>query len=96
VLVAENNGRPAGYITCRHKDGEGRIELIAVDAAAKGKGLGTALVLDAVAWFASQRAKTVRVATQARNIAALRLYEHCGFRVAETSLYFHKNYAGGR
>jgi ribosomal protein S18 acetylase RimI-like enzyme len=73
-------------------DDVGRIELIAVDASSRGRGLGIALVMEALSWFAARGMQRVRVGTQARNIVAQRLYQYCGFRTAESSLYFHKHY----
>jgi len=104
VFVAEPKGTPdegmaqgkdcIGYITC-HLDGPekpGRIGLFAVDAASSGLGVGRALVLSAVSWFARQGQIRVSVVTQGRNVAAIRLYERCGFCTARVELYYHKWY----
>jgi dTDP-4-amino-4,6-dideoxy-D-galactose acyltransferase len=95
VLVVEHANRPAGFVTCRVAGDVGRIELIALEAAARGRGLGIALTMGAISWFASRGVLRVRVGTQARNIAAQRLYQHCGFRTVESSVYFHKHYPAG-
>lgn len=80
-----------GYATANMANNEtGRIGLVAVSPAARGRGLGHLLVKNTVAWCQSRGAKGVRVATQGTNVAALRLYESCGFRVAEVKVWFHR------
>jgi dTDP-4-amino-4,6-dideoxy-D-galactose acyltransferase len=85
-------GEPCGYVSCE-RDGEaaeGRIGLIAVAAAHKGAGLGTALLAAAIGWFSDAQATSARVVTQGTNVAALRLYERCGFRTSGVNVWFHK------
>ena len=94
VLVAEHESRPAGYVSC-HLDpagAGGSIGLIAVAAAARQLGLGRTLVEGALAWCAARGVPKVTVATQGRSVAALRLYERCGFRIESLRLWFHKWY----
>ncbi|MGH3102481.1 MAG: GNAT family N-acetyltransferase [Gaiellaceae bacterium] len=94
VLVADDGGAPVGYVSCHADDaaGRGSIGLIAVDAAARGRGLGAALVRAAVGWCGERGLRDVSVVTQGRSVPALRLYERCGFGVAELGLWFHKWY----
>ncbi len=97
VLVVRPD-RARGFVTC-HLDDEpggriGRIGLVAVDADSRGRGTGEGLVAGALAWFAAAGAGTARVATQARNVGAQRLYAKLGFRVRRTSLYYHKWFEG--
>ncbi|MFM7108744.1 MAG: GNAT family N-acetyltransferase [Planctomycetaceae bacterium] len=89
--------RPCGYVTCEldAARGEGRIGLLAVAPESTGRGLGTRLVRAALQRFAAEGLRTARVATQATNVAALRLYEAAGFRTCAASLWFHKWFAGG-
>ena len=93
VLVAEVDGRPAGYVSC-HLDetGAGSIGLIAVDAHVRGAGLGVALSRGAVAWCRDRGAERMSVATQARNAAALKTFQRAGFLVESIGLWFHKWY----
>lgn len=94
VLVAELAGEPVGYISC-HLDTEsraGKIGLVGVSPHAQGQGLGSQLVQGAVEWFRAQHMHTVSVATQARNCAAQRLYQRCGFLVQNVQLWYHKWY----
>jgi GNAT superfamily N-acetyltransferase len=91
VLVAEHDGRAAGYVSC-HLGEQGSIGLIAVDEAARGAGLGVALARAAVGWCAERGAQTMSVVTQGRNAQALRTFERAGFRVHSLELWFHKWY----
>jgi len=92
VLVAEDRGEAAGYITCLTDPatGHGRIGLIAVAGPAQGKGLGRALLLAGLDWFRTMQCELVRVATQAANLPAQRLYQAAGFRSTESSVWFHR------
>jgi dTDP-4-amino-4,6-dideoxy-D-galactose acyltransferase len=96
TLVRGEVGSPEGFITC-HLDGEtGRIGLVGVSTEARGRGVGGRLVRDALAWFAARGATEVRVATQARNTGAQRLYQRAGFLVAESTVLFHYRPSGSR
>jgi dTDP-4-amino-4,6-dideoxy-D-galactose acyltransferase len=91
VLVAEQNSQPAGYVTGHaDPDGSGRIGLIAVAETARGGGRGTNLVSAALGWFHAKNIGTVTVVTQARNLAALALYQRCGFHVSRVDLWYHR------
>jgi ribosomal protein S18 acetylase RimI-like enzyme len=93
VLTEEGdeNGEPAGYVTCHAEmDGAGRIGLVGVAASARGRGTGRRLVESAVAWLQRQRPERVEVVTQARNIAAQRLYQRCGFLSRDVGFWYHR------
>lgn len=90
VFVADWNGEAAGFITCLLDGPHGEIDLFGVGEAARGKGLGRALVEHALQWFAAGGAGRVSVVTQGRNIAAQRLYQHCGFATAALQLWYHR------
>lgn len=92
VLVAESEGRPAGYVSLHDRDGTGSIGLIGVDADSRGRQLGRDLVLGAVRWCAERGLADVTVVTQGRNVPALRTFESCGFRTTDVGLWFHKWY----
>jgi dTDP-4-amino-4,6-dideoxy-D-galactose acyltransferase len=93
VLVAEVEGRPAGYVSCHALEwGWGSIGLIGVGQDARGRGLGRELVNGAVAWARDRGLERVTVVTQARNVPALRTFEGCGFRTDDVGLSFHKWY----
>ena len=89
VLAVREEALPVGLITVQAKAGIGNIGLIAVDAAFRGKGLGTALIRAALAWCAGRGCPIVEVVTQGRNLAATRLYESGGFTVSGRSNVWH-------
>jgi dTDP-4-amino-4,6-dideoxy-D-galactose acyltransferase len=90
VLVAEHESRPAGYVSCHLKgDGRAEIGLVGIDENARNKGLGGKLVRHALRWFQEREVQEVTVATQGSNIAALRLYQKCGFLTRAMQLWFH-------
>lgn len=90
VLVFREQDAPAqGFITLEVKDGEIRIGLVAVDEAARGKGIGTKLVRAAEAYARQRNFLYLKVATQAANREACRLYEKCGFAVDESLHIYH-------
>lgn len=90
VLVAEAEGAAAGYVTVHRRDGHGSIGLIGVDPAARGRGLGEALVRGGLDWCVRHRLPECRVVTQGRNVAAQRLFQRCGFRTRSLDLWFHR------
>jgi dTDP-4-amino-4,6-dideoxy-D-galactose acyltransferase len=91
VLVAEDAGQPAGFVTCYAAPGEtGNIGLIAVDAAHQGRGLGQDLVRSALYAFLERGMRVVTVVTQGRNIRSQRLYQKCGFVSRSVELWYHR------
>lgn len=70
-----------GFITCKISDNVGSIPLIGVSESYQGKGMGTALVLNAMKWFKERGINRVTVRTQAGNNKSMRFYEHLGFEV---------------
>ncbi|MCE9613265.1 MAG: GNAT family N-acetyltransferase [Lentisphaerae bacterium] len=85
---------PVGYISC-HVDpsrSAGEIGLVGVSSQAQGRGVGQALVFNALRWFAAQGVGVVTVVTQGRNRAAQRLYQRCGFLTSNLQLWYHKWY----
>jgi ribosomal protein S18 acetylase RimI-like enzyme len=92
VLVAEDDGRVAGYITCVIKERVGHMGLLAVAPGHQERGLGQDLVDGALDWFAAARVAESAVVTQGRNIAALRLFGRAAYLVDSMQLWFHKWY----
>jgi ribosomal protein S18 acetylase RimI-like enzyme len=62
---------------------DAEILAVAVDAAASGRGIGRALVDAAGPQFLARGATSVKVVAGADNVAAVRLYEACGYRVVD-------------
>lgn len=97
VLVAEVEGRAAGYITCLLEPAAGsaaglcgRIGLFAVAAAAQGRGVGSLLIDEALAWLAARGAGRVSVVTQGRNQRAQRIYQKSGLLTRSVELWYHR------
>jgi len=91
VLIAEMNGKLAGYISCRHVSSNyGAIGLVGIAPEFQGQRVGTHLVSAALQWFAERDIPFVHVVTQGRNLAAQRLYQSCGFRSEKLELWYHK------
>lgn len=91
VAHTDESEQALGYLTASiSSSNEGRIGLVAVCPAARGRGIGCHLVQHALERLESCSIKTVRVATQGTNVPALRLYERCGFKVADVKVWFHR------
>lgn len=90
VLVVTAEGAPVGYLSC-HVDSAstGRIGLTAVDAAFRGRSLGSQLIRASLQWFTEKGCEEVGVTTQARNTGALRFYAESGFRPQSIQAWFH-------
>ncbi|MFL5817392.1 MAG: GNAT family N-acetyltransferase [Conexibacter sp.] len=90
VVLADPAAR--GFVACRLDAAErtGAIELIAVAAEGRGRGLGGALVDAALGAFAAAGLRRATVVTQAANVASQRLYQHAGFRTREVGLWLHR------
>jgi ribosomal protein S18 acetylase RimI-like enzyme len=92
LLVAFLEGRPAGFLAVLLAAETGRrvavIDLVGVDTACQGQGVGRALVS---AFFERYRqtCAVFRVGTQAANLPSLALYEGLGFGVARTTYVMH-------
>lgn len=94
VLVAELDGRVVGYMTVHADTGalRGSLGLASVARDTRGQGIGKELVHGALGWCTDHGLVEVSVATQARNVPALRTFEACGFRIRSVGLWFHKWY----
>ena len=91
VAIAEADGAIAGYSASYPPDRSGGvISLMAVADGFHGRGIGIDLVNASLGFFKDAGAITVRVTTQGWNIAALRVYQRCGFRTSIADLYYHK------
>ncbi len=91
VLTALVEGCPKGYVSLhRESGGAGRIGLLGVAVSHRARGVGRALVSEALRWCAREGMRRVSVATQARNLASQRLYQRCGFQIREVGLWYHK------
>lgn len=89
VFVAEWEGRPAGYVTCRKTD-PGTAEIGLIATAVQRAGLGGALVHAAVDWCREHNVRDLHVVTQGRNITAQRLYQRNSFVTQSVELWYHR------
>lgn len=75
-----------GYAITGLAGDHGYLQRLAVDPTTQGRGVGTALVHDALAWLVERGATGASVNTQEHNSRALALYERLGFRAVEPGL----------
>ncbi len=98
VYTARRGGELAGFLAVLTSDtGDVKhaiIDLIGVDAAHQGRGVGESLSRAFIGDWQG-KADRLRVGTQISNIPALRLYEKLGFRVSETSYVLHTHVRDG-
>ena len=102
-IVAEENGETVGYIMCRIETGlpdfgllgiakRGHVISIAVLPEHQRKGIGTALVKEAMAGMRVYKAKECYLEVRVSNAPGVKLYEKLGF---EVSRVVHGYYADG-
>jgi GNAT superfamily N-acetyltransferase len=92
IFVVRIDGEPAGYqvVGPREEDGTRRLELVAVDPARRGSGLGKALISETMRVLRSEGAPRTWAILSARNIASVRLHERLGFLTEEAGVWHHK------
>jgi len=91
VLVAEEKGKPVGYVTCHlPAPQEAQIGILGVADQWQGLGVGTKLVQHFLNWSVQQGARRATVVTQARNVRAQRLYQRNGFVTSLSQLWYHR------
>ena len=91
LLVAREADRIVGMLTLvifRIPTGvRAWIEDVAVDAEARGKGVGEALSREAIRIAASRNVRTVELTSRPKREAANRLYGKIGFEPRDTNVY---------
>ena len=97
IYVAETENRIVGFALLQSKASRrlserstekiGEIELIAVDPAFHGRGIGKELVAEAIRHYQG-RTSEIQVGTQAKNLQAIGLYTRMGFSVVRSELSF--------
>lgn len=95
VFVPEIGGKPVGYLSCHSRAAQrGEIGLVAIDAAAQGRGLGGEMLDAGLDWFAAHGLTRAVVVTQGANAGALQLYQSRGFRTESSQLWHHLWFSG--
>ena len=90
LVAVDEQGKPLGFLLLlRDKEGRLIIDLIGVDRAHSGKGLGTAMIQAAFDEY--PQASVLRVGTQLANKGSIRFYEKLGFRFCEAQHVFHRH-----
>lgn len=101
-LIAELNGRVAGYIMCRMEYGlsmtkrfglakKGHIISIAVLKEHRGRGIGTKLIHDALEEIRNENGKECYLEVRITNEGAIDLYKRIGFKVSSTLHGYYKD-----
>lgn len=84
--LAVRDGAVVGYAVTGRSGRQAFLQRLAVDPELRGRGVGSALVLDALRWAARRRVGRVLVNTQTTNERALDLYRRLGFVRTPTDL----------
>lgn len=79
ITVLEEGGRRVGYCLSRIDGGRGELETLHVEAGARGRGCGKALIEDHVAWMRERGCETIGVAVLADNAETVKVYRKLGF-----------------
>jgi ribosomal-protein-alanine N-acetyltransferase len=80
-LVAEQDGRTAGYVGCQTVLDEGYITNVAVSPDFRRQGIARALIAELTAKAGENKLAFVTLEVRESNLAARRLYEKNGFEI---------------
>ncbi len=90
VLVAERDGRVAGFSALRMADAQtGELVLGAVHPASRGRGLYRAMSLNGMAWTARRGGVRFAAATHLSNLAAQKAWARLGMMPEAAAFTFH-------
>lgn len=95
VLTAWLDGRPAGYLVAKDDAtmDELYVDYLGVDPAARGRGLGRALLLHAMRWAEGRGRRSAALTVRQDRAEALSLYLQCGFQQARAGVHWRKDRA---
>jgi ribosomal protein S18 acetylase RimI-like enzyme len=93
VLTARLDGRPAGYLVAKDDAtaDELYVDYLGVDPAARGRGLGRALLRHAMRWGADRGRRCAALTVRQDRAEALSLYLQCGFQQASAGVHWRKD-----
>jgi ribosomal protein S18 acetylase RimI-like enzyme len=96
AYLAYLDGQVAGQMrVCRYWNRYAYIEDIVVDNQFRRRGIGRALIQQAIQWANEQQLAGVMLETQNNNLAACRLYESCGFRLGGIDRFLYQGLQPG-
>ena len=91
VLVAEENGKVAGFIVAKTGADEWEIENIAVDAQLQRHGIGLRLVQSVIKEARQQQIAEILLEVRSSNSPARMLYAKCGFSITGRRRNYYRN-----
>ena len=100
TVVAEDHGVAVGFAMVGMRPGlhlrrpDAELLAVAVVPAARGRGVGTALVGETIAIAERWRARDLCLHTAERNVVAQRVFAHAGFQATGTADAFYANGQG--
>lgn len=86
ISVIEEGGRAVGYCLSTIAEGRGELETLHVEAAARGKGYGKAMIESHIAWMKSRGCREIGVTVLSDNKETMRIYRKLGFHPNTTRL----------
>lgn len=99
LLVASAGNGPVGFLAVLRHIADGKtiyvIDLIGVAKTHQGQGVGKSLTDYFINDYAG-KCDCLRVGTQVANVRSMRLYETCGFRVADSAYVLHAHVRDGK
>jgi streptothricin acetyltransferase len=91
IFFAYRNGKIGGEIRLRRNwNYFANIENLVVDVEVRRKGVGRALIQQAVVWARSRQLAGVMLETQDNNVAACLFYQRCGFELSGFDRYLYR------
>jgi ribosomal protein S18 acetylase RimI-like enzyme len=95
VLTAWLDGRPAGYLVAKDDAtmNEVYVDYLGVDPAARGRGLGRALLRHAMRWGEGRGRSRAALTVRQDRAEALSLYLQCGFQQVRSGVHWRKDQA---
>ncbi len=79
--VAEELGETVGFVVARRVASELEVLNLAVEPSARRRGVGAALLREAIEWGTTFQAEKAFLEVRVSNLAAIRFYERSGFEV---------------
>lgn len=91
ILVAEEEGEIAGFITANLILDEAEVLNLAVSSGRRRQGIGRQLLHEACRRLSSAGARSVWLEVRVSNLSAIRLYKSLGFTVCKTRTNYYSN-----